>query len=135
MKSIENDYVIIKYIKGTVQNFFKEESHIDLEKAREFIHLVSELVKDDFFVSITQAGYGVSYSKEARALLARRANNLYAAALVSESTSIRVIANFFIRINKPDYPTQFFSTEEAALTWINIQKENFASQKRPAQLT
>lgn len=39
-------------------------------------------------------------------------------ALLGESPVDRVIANFFIGVRKPARPTRYFTSEEAALTWL-----------------
>ena len=39
-------------------------------------------------------------------------------AFVTGSPISRVIANFFLGFNKPDFPTRLFSSEEAAVTWL-----------------
>ena len=126
MAFLKTDFVKMTYENEMLRNTFLQYSHIDLEKAREFIDLNNKLVQNDVFAGITTAQAGVSFSKEARALLAIRVNNIYAAALISDRISIRVIANFFIKINKPDYPTKLFPDEKTALAWIKIKKDQFS---------
>lgn len=39
-------------------------------------------------------------------------------ALLGESPVDRVLANFFIRVQRPERPTRYFTSEEAAVTWL-----------------
>lgn len=39
-------------------------------------------------------------------------------ALLGESPVDRVIANFFIGVHRPQRPTRYFTSEEAAITWL-----------------
>jgi hypothetical protein len=41
-----------------------------------------------------------------------------ALALLVESPFTRVMANFFISINKPLVPTRLFTSEDAAVAWL-----------------
>ncbi len=60
-------------------------------------------------------------SREARAYLAGEdtAKVQNAAALLVESTVTRVMANFFLGLNKPLFPTKMFNEEPKALTWLS----------------
>lgn len=44
-----------------------------------------------------------------------------AMALVSPSMAMRMIGNFYLRVNRPVIPTRFFSSLESAEEWINGQ--------------
>ncbi|MCD6017826.1 MAG: hypothetical protein K0S53_947 [Bacteroidetes bacterium] len=52
--------------------------------------------------------------------LAKKAFNPYsvADAFVLSSMSQRILANFYIKINKPERPTRFFNEPETALIWL-----------------
>jgi hypothetical protein len=54
-------------------------------------------------------------------VLAKNENNPYstADAFVIKSMSQRILANFYVKIHKPERPTKFFSSKEDAMTWLN----------------
>lgn len=58
--------------------------------------------------------------------LAKKAFNPYsiADAFVLSSMSQRILANFYIKINKPERPTKFFNDPETALIWL----KNYTAQ-------
>lgn len=52
--------------------------------------------------------------------LSKNENNPYSAAdaFVISSTSHSILANFYMKVNKPQRPTKFFSKEVDALEWL-----------------
>lgn len=52
--------------------------------------------------------------------LSKNKNNPYSAAdaFVIHSISQKILANFYLKINKPERPTQFFNNEAAARAWL-----------------
>lgn len=42
-----------------------------------------------------------------------------AMALITSSLTSKILANFFIKFNKPSSPTKMFKTREDALVWLN----------------
>lgn len=53
-------------------------------------------------------------------VLAKNKNNPYskADAFVIKSMSQRILANFYVKINKPERPTKFFNSKEDAIIWL-----------------
>ena len=52
--------------------------------------------------------------------IAKNKNNPHskADAFVIKSMAQRILANFYIKINKPERPTKFFNTKEDATIWL-----------------
>ena len=52
--------------------------------------------------------------------LSKNANNPFskADAFVIKSMSQKILANFYIKINKPERPTKFFNNKEEAIDWL-----------------
>lgn len=52
--------------------------------------------------------------------LSRNKHNPYSAAdaFVIHSISQKILANFYLKINRPERPTQFFNNEASALAWL-----------------
>ena len=53
--------------------------------------------------------------------ISKNANNPYsvADAFVIKSMAQKILANFYIKINRPERPTKFFNNKEEALIWLN----------------
>ena len=67
------------------------------------------------FGAITKAAREFSASEEA-------CHNTIAKAIVTNSISGKLIANFFIKINKPLSPTKLFSSLTEAINWLNSMR-------------
>ena len=56
---------------------------------------------------------------ESRKYIAEKTGDVISAvALITNSPISRVIGNFFIGINKPNYPAKLFNNKEEALIWL-----------------
>jgi hypothetical protein len=59
-----------------------------------------------------------SMTREARACYGQAVDAVSAVALLADSPATRMLANFFLGINRPTVPTQMFTDEQKALTWL-----------------
>jgi SpoIIAA-like len=59
-----------------------------------------------------------SVTREARVVFGNAADAFSALALLADSPRTQLIANFFIGLSRPKVPTQMFTDEEKALTWL-----------------
>lgn len=64
---------------------------------------------------------GANISPDIRKTLAdpERVNRVIADAMVVTNFPHRLLADFYIRFNKPSVPTKLFATEESARSWLN----------------
>jgi hypothetical protein len=51
----------------------------------------------------------------------QRAERVCADALVINNLPHRLLADFYLKFNRPDIPTRFFSSEEEAREWLKTQ--------------
>ena len=110
------------YHNGLLDVVFRKDSYVDLDCARFFVEKCVEITKNEPYACISSAETGVEYSKEARNYLAKAESKIYASALITNSPVMRITANLFLKINKPIYPTRFFSSYADALNWIEEVK-------------
>lgn len=104
---------------GIIQSIDYSE-HSTPEQAWENLSAMEELSsgrKKPVLVDITRVR---SIDIKARKLYAseKAAKVLSAVALLINSPLNRVIANFFLGINKPPYPIKIFTSEKDATTWL-----------------
>jgi hypothetical protein len=59
-----------------------------------------------------------SMTRDARKHYGTSTETVSAIALLAASPATQVIANFFLGLNRPNVPTQMFTDEEKALTWL-----------------
>ena len=91
-----------------------------IEKAREALDafkIISEGKKNPLLADIRQQK---SISREARMFYSGKefTDKVTALAFVVESTISKVLANFFLGLNKPPYPTRLFTNEDEATEWL-----------------
>lgn len=121
-----------KYVRMFVQDgilfmYYKQLDLLEIEAAR-------TIVKDRIAYS-----NGISYpclfditnvkesTKEARDYMANEGNDLVtASAIIVGSPVLRMMANFFIMVNKPKNPTMMFTDQESALEWLQQFKKRRA---------
>lgn len=79
-----------------------------------------ELTQGKAYAIVAISGEYSSISAEARVLLAsnKMEVNRKAIAFVFDNLALRLLARFYIKINKPSSPTQSFSTKEEAINWV-----------------
>jgi hypothetical protein len=56
--------------------------------------------------------------------------NAIAKAIVVQHLANRLIANFFIMVDRPPAPTRIFSEEKDALKWLRVMQNNYSRQKK-----
>ena len=99
----------------------KKESHQTLEDAKEIMDTLLTLSngeKTGFVFDLTGI---LSQNKEARDYYSSPVfmGKFFAIAIITKSIIARVIANFYMGLNKPSNPTRVFNDEESAIQWTN----------------
>ena len=95
--------------------------HLEKEDVFEINKMKSALIRDNYHCVLHVCGTETSMGKEARELFASKesAENQLAKAIVINSLAQKLMANFFIRFNKPPEPVKVFGKEEEALAWLD----------------
>ena len=93
---------------------------IDLEKAKMMDVALSKITQEQPKKILVLNGKYTSATTEARTFLASKSKlrQISKCSVTIHSLSQRILANFFIRVNKPPFPVKFFNTEEAAEKWL-----------------
>jgi hypothetical protein len=56
-------------------------------------------------------------------------DNLHAVALVSANAAMKILGNFYLRLNRPVVPTRFFSNKEDAAEWLKTFSKQAVSSE------
>ncbi len=97
------------------------EDEIDLEMAKRHSKAISEFLNGEgayFIVNFTNTH--IVFSNEAREFFATDANHTklrFSQAIVIDTLAYKIVANFYIRFNKPVGPTKIFEDLESAFKW------------------
>lgn len=105
---------------GIVQIQFCESCDIKTKECEEITLACDQLLEAKKYPILHLSGKYVSITKEAREYSVSKRGQQYSAAeaFVFYSLAHKIVANFYIKINKPPVPTQFFTTKEAAIIWL-----------------
>lgn len=96
---------------------------IDLKIAQQIVKYRLEASKGKKYPILSDYRIVRELSKEAREFLASEdgAEGVYADAIFINTPIGSMIANFYLKINKPLVPTKLFTDEEPAKKWLRLQ--------------
>ncbi len=105
---------------GIVHVLYHKNVTLDVELQMQMLQLFKDLagnVKHPFVFSALE---GVVVTKEARdnAILIEEESPISAAAVIADNLAYRLIANFYLKINKPKCPYKVFHKMDEAVLWL-----------------
>jgi len=105
---------------GIVQVNFAHELLLDVKQCRELNATYDKILGDKKHPILHIAGKYTNVTSGARNYGASEEGlrNSIAEAYVISSLAHKILANFYMKFNKPKIPTQFFKTEEEAIVWL-----------------
>jgi hypothetical protein len=113
------EYFTLTIFNGIFFCYFKKIDLMDLAFTQISVERRLEFMEGKTypcFFDITQVK---QTTKEARDYLAVEGNALISAsAILVSSPMLKMMANFFIMVNKPKNPTRMFTDKEEALAWL-----------------
>lgn len=103
-----------------------ENAELDAQDIEEVFLKGKELAEGNPYCLLTDARVDLHATKEAREYAAANihANNIIANAILTNSLPVVLLVNFYIKINRPEVPTQMFQKEANAIAWLNSIIEN-----------
>ena len=117
----EDGYVVFDQHTGATQ---------DAKTATEMVDAARELVPEDELAAALVLSNQSRTTREARHILSDYGReHLACVALVIESRISEITGNFFLRVNRPNYPMQLFRDVAEARKWV----AGFVGTKRPPQ--
>ena len=121
---IELDKITVTVLEpGIIENFVKSGVTVEREDIVELKKQNISVSGNKHYAVLVTTGALSTITKEARELAASKeyAMTTKAKAIVVESLGQRIVASFYIRINKPYIRTKLFSDRNSALTWLRQQ--------------
>lgn len=118
---IETDDAIFTEIRdGIVHVHFKEGLEITVEVQGRLFDVYNEICEGEKKPFLFTASEHVSVTKSARenAIVMQGLFPGLASAVLVQSLGYKIIANFYLKVNKPTTPYQVFSKEEEAIKWL-----------------
>jgi hypothetical protein len=103
---------------------FKDDCTLDIDLQMRLLDYYREITDGKLMHFLFMAAENVSISKEARdnAVKIEDQSMLGASAVVVDSLPYKLIANFYLKFNKPKRPYKVFGKEEDAIKWLKTIK-------------
>lgn len=120
MEKVELPYATLENRKGIIWLVIKEDADWDVKEIKEFTSVCEKLSNNKPYLLVTDARVNLSITSDARKAVASKEVSplLVANAVLVNNTAVRLVANFFARVNKPHFKYKVFNGEEEALTWL-----------------
>ena len=124
MIQLKNDKFSASFIEDHVifieMNDFKFFEIEDIFLVREWIN---ENIEEKFLFNLFHFGNGSSVSKEAREYAASSdgAKKTIGTAIIVRNFAQQLVIDYYLKFNKPLYPTKAFYKKEKAIEWIKLK--------------
>jgi hypothetical protein len=107
------------YENGVAQMHFKDGITMDIPEQLEHLKGLIKLTHNKPTPFIITAGKFVNFTKEAKehALVLENQSPVCASAIIVSNLAYRLLADFFIRMQKPKTPYKTFTNHEKAVDW------------------
>lgn len=118
-KTKETPYVKMFLQDGILHFYYKEIETMDLETAIACVRDRMEFTENKSYPCLVDVIQLKNFTKEARDYFAREGNEgIIANAILINSTVTKMMANFYIMVNKPTNPTRMFTDKVEAQEWL-----------------
>ena len=110
------------FFEGEILNIvFKQDADVKLEDVKENIEIRKQMQEGSKVLVLGDIRGILQISSEARAFVSSKqvANLNIAMAIITDSLTTKLLANFFIKFNKPQSPTKLFNDKQSALVWLS----------------
>lgn len=120
-----SEYIVFKKFQFNIQNnlYYEVDINNNVDFNVEDLKLLVEAQKENFRLELPVLVLCKEFTNtnfELMSFVSKNKNNPYskADAFVIYSLAQKILGNFYLRINKPERPTQFFNSKEEALKWL-----------------
>ena len=119
---IETETSIFYIENGVLYTMYKEGTDVELEHLEENLEVRKDIQQGEKMLVLADVSEVWQFSDEARAFAARKevSDLTIATAIVTgRSMPARLMANFYIKANKPLSPAKLFKSKDKALEWLS----------------
>jgi hypothetical protein len=119
-RSKETDYVNMYIQNGIFECYFKSMDVLDMREAAITVRDRLAFFENNSYPCLFDITRVKQTTKEARDYMANEGNELVlASAMLVTSPMLKMMANFYIMVNKPKNPTRLFTDKESAVEWLS----------------
>ncbi|HSZ25769.1 MAG TPA: hypothetical protein VK766_08635 [Cytophagaceae bacterium] len=118
---MENEWVYIEIRGHYIYVRYKPNTLLDLDAAKKILQDAVDFSGDKIYPALTDIREMPAHSKEVRDYFAiEGSETTFANAIIVSSSFSRILANFFLTLNKPKIPTRIFSDSAKAAKWLEM---------------
>lgn len=105
---------------GIVEVEFEKNLLLDIKECEDIMNAYDQILESKKYPILHVAGKYMNATSAARDFGSSEKGLKYskAEAYVIHSLAQKIVANFYMKFNKPSIPTQFFQTKEEAVNWL-----------------
>ncbi len=121
IKKVETaQYIIGVRDDGIIHVFYKEHAELDVKLQLEMLDVYIELCENKPYPFIFEAEEYITVTKEARdnALSLEDKSPLAVSAILVKNLAHKLIADFYLKFNKPRRPFKVFKSFEEGIDWL-----------------
>lgn len=120
IRSNDTNYVTMFVENGIFYMYYKRLELLEINIAKVIVQDRITFKKGISYPSLFDIREIKQSTKEARDYMANKGNDLVlASAVVVSSPVLRMMANFYIMVNKPKNPTRIFTDKDDAVEWLS----------------
>ena len=121
-----NEASILLRADGIVHVHFNKDTVLDIPLQLRLLEKYNEITEGKLTPFMFTASEEVNVTPEARdnAIKIEETSACYGAAVVVTNIAYLLIANFYLKFNKPKRPYKVFKSEEAAIEWLKTFLNN-----------
>lgn len=105
---------------GIVQICFDDNCEVDTKDCEDIVSAYDQLLKNKKYPLLHFLGNYTTFTKGTREFSVTERGMQYSAAeaYIFSSLAHKIVANFYIKINRPPVTTKFFTNEVEAVAWL-----------------
>ncbi len=120
-RKLENDWVWMEIKGHYFYTCYKPGTNLDLNAAKTIIRDATTLSQDILYPALTDIADMPAHPKEVREYFAKEgSHNAIAHAIIVSNALSKLLANFFLTLNKPIVPTRLFTDVSKAAKWLEM---------------
>ncbi len=105
--------------EGILHFYYKQIENLDQHVAEACVQARKAFTENKDYPCLVDVISIKNFTKEARDYFANEGNEgITANAILINSTVTKMMANFYIMVNKPQNPTRMFTDKKSALEWL-----------------
>jgi len=113
--------MIIELLENGIVRFeVRKDFFLDMAKAMEMVEICKKLYQNKIYKSLKIVPFKMQIDDEVLKFLSSdaRSNMISLEAVVVNSSALKMLGNFYLRIRKPKIKTKIFDKEKDAISWL-----------------